>query len=176
MSKEMLTQVSGAMVQLLYEFERLGMVVKTGGSQDGQPIYDLTQFGKQFLEAHRTTDDFCKALDRKTAPKKGMSEELPVEQFLAIRKEEALNIDPDTAEVEWRYRQTLDPYGVGRDLPEECQQVGRAYFARSPGSDVWVWFGDLPEKVRDALFERHKSKLVFPAGLEFLTTKPPKTS
>ena len=44
---------------------------------------------------------------------------------------------------------TLDPYGVYPDLPEECQQVGREYFARSTGSDIWVHFHDLPEETRD---------------------------
>jgi hypothetical protein len=43
---------------------------------------------------------------------------------------------PETAEVEWIYVHTLDPYGVYPELPEECQQVGPEYFARSPGSDV----------------------------------------
>jgi hypothetical protein len=89
-----------------------------------------------------------------------------VEQWLKIRKEAALKIDPQTAKVDWWYGQTLDPYRVHADLPEELRQVGREYFARSPGTDVWVWFGDLPEKVRDELWERHKSKLAFPAGLE----------
>jgi hypothetical protein len=69
--------------------------------------------------------------------------------WLAIRKEAGLKIDPETAEVHWGYGQTLDPYGVDPDLPEELQQIGREYFARSPGSDVWVHFGDLPETVRD---------------------------
>jgi hypothetical protein len=31
---------------------------------------------------------------------------------LAIRKEEALKIDPETADFDWSYAQTLDPYGV----------------------------------------------------------------
>jgi hypothetical protein len=39
-----------------------------------------------------------------------------------------LKINPKTAEVEWRYARTLDPYGVYPDLPEECQQVGRATY------------------------------------------------
>ena len=52
------------------------------------------------------------------------------------------------------------------DLPEECDCVGRVYFARSPGSDVWVNFYDLPEATRDALWEKHGSKLAFPAGFE----------
>src|SRR6516165_3201456 len=87
------------------------------------------------------------------------------EIWLALRKEAGLKIDPETAEVEWTYAQTLDPYGVYRDLPEDCQQVGREYFARSPESDVWVNFEDLPEATRDALWKRHHSKLAFPAGL-----------
>jgi hypothetical protein len=93
------------------------------------------------------------------------SDQMTVEQWLAIRKEAARQIDPETAEVEWMYAQTLDPYGVNPELPEERQQVGREYFARSPGSEVWVWFGDLPEKIRDALWEKHKSHLAFPVGL-----------
>jgi hypothetical protein len=87
------------------------------------------------------------------------------ESWLAIRKEAGLQIDPETAEVEWTYAQTLDPYGVPPDLPEECDCVGREYFARSPGSDVWVWFGDLPDATREALWKKHRSKLAFPAGL-----------
>jgi hypothetical protein len=90
--------------------------------------------------------------------------------WLAIRKEAGLKIDPETAEVEWTYAQTLDPYGVYPELPEECQQVGREYFARSPGSDVWVNFHDLPEATRDALWKKHRPKLAFPAGLEALFT------
>jgi hypothetical protein len=92
-------------------------------------------------------------------------EQMTVEQWLAIRKEAALEIDPKTAKVEWWYAQTLDPYGVNPDLPEEYRQVGREYFACSPGNDVWVWFGDLSDVTRDALWEKHKSKLAFPAGL-----------
>jgi hypothetical protein len=73
---------------------------------------------------------------------------------------------PSLAPASGEYAQTLDPYGVYPDLPEEWQQVGREYFARSPGSDIWVCFDDLPKKTRDALWERHNSKLAFPAGLE----------
>jgi hypothetical protein len=91
--------------------------------------------------------------------------EMTIKQWLAIRKQAGLQIDPETAEVEWTYAQTFVPYGLEPDLPEELEQVGRAYFARSPGSDVWVWFGDLPDATRHALWEKHKSKLAFPAGL-----------
>jgi hypothetical protein len=38
--------------------------------------------------------------------------EMTVEQWLAIRKEAALRIDPETAEVEWIYADIGDPYGV----------------------------------------------------------------
>ena len=88
-----------------------------------------------------------------------------VEQWLEVRREEGRMIDPDTAKVDWRYAQTLDPYGVYPDLPEECWQVGREYFARSPESDIGVWFGDLPGEVREGLQQMHGSKLAFPAGL-----------
>jgi hypothetical protein len=93
------------------------------------------------------------------------TDQMTVEQWLAIRKAVGLQIDPETAEVEWTYAQTLDPYGVDPELPSEFQQIGREYFARSPGSDVWVWFGDLPDATRSVLWEKHKSTLAFPAGL-----------
>jgi hypothetical protein len=91
--------------------------------------------------------------------------EVTVEYLDALRKAVGLQIDPATAEVEWTYAHTVDPYGDDPDLPEEYRCVGREYFARSPGSNVWVSFHDLPEASRDALWDRHKSKLAFPAGL-----------
>ena len=94
-----------------------------------------------------------------------MTDEMPVEQWLAIRKEAARQIDPETAEVMWEYVEMADPYGVDPDLPEEYECIGRGYFASSPGSDVWVSFRDLPEATRDALWKKHSSKLAFPAGL-----------
>jgi hypothetical protein len=72
-----------------------------------------------------------------------------VEQWLAIRKEAGLKIDPETAEVHWNYAQALDPYGVYRDLSEKFQ-----HFARSPGSDIWVHFLDLPAATCEALYKR----------------------
>ena len=81
-----------------------------------------------------------------------------VEQWLKIRKEAALKIDPQTAKVDWWYGQTLDPYRVHADLPEELRQVGREYFARAPESDVWVWFGDLPPEVSRALWVRFENE------------------
>jgi hypothetical protein len=82
--------------------------------------------------------------------------------WLASRKEAGLKIDPETAEVERRYVQTFDPYGVYPELPEQYRQVGREYFVRSPGSGVWVWFEDLPDAIRIALWEKHQSGLAVP--------------
>ena len=88
-----------------------------------------------------------------------------IAEWLTIRKKGGLQINPDTAELIWTYAQTMDPYGVYPDLPEEYRQVGREYFARAPGSDVWALFDDLPETTRDALWLKHKTHLAFPAGL-----------
>ena len=65
-------------------------------------------------------------------------------------------IDPKTAEVCSVHRQVVDPYGVYPDLPDECDCVGRCYFARAPGSRVWIEFGDLPEATREALWMRER--------------------
>jgi hypothetical protein len=83
------------------------------------------------------------------------NEQISVEQFLAIRKEAALQIDPETAEFMWSWEQILDPYGVHPDLPEECDCVGRVYFARAPGSEVWVSFYDLPEATVERLWQKN---------------------
>ena len=90
-------------------------------------------------------------------------EKLKLEQ---IRRQAGLTIDPTTAEVDWWYVQTLNPYGDDPDLPEEFQQTQRGYFARSPGSELWVCFYDLPKATREALWNRHSPNLAFPAGFE----------
>jgi hypothetical protein len=87
------------------------------------------------------------------------------EEWLAIRKQAGLEIDPENAEVTWIYAMAVDPYGIYGELPEALQQVGREYFARAPGNEVWVLFADLPKTIREALWQRHRSTLAFPAGL-----------
>ena len=89
-------------------------------------------------------------------------DKLTVDQWFAIRKQAGLRIDPETAEVIWKYVQILDPYGVSRNQSAECDEIVVGYFARSPGSDVWVWFGDIPEATVDALFERMKAEIESP--------------
>jgi hypothetical protein len=72
----------------------------------------------------------------------------------ALLKIAGSQIDPETAEVCWHHGQVVDPYGVYVDLPAECDCVGRLFFARNPGSEVWIEFGDLPEATRNALESR----------------------
>ena len=79
-------------------------------------------------------------------------DQLTVSQWLAARKEAGLRIDPVTAEVDWGFGDVLDPYGVRPDVRGGC--VGRIYFARSPGSDIWVCFYDLPGATLDELRDR----------------------
>jgi hypothetical protein len=75
------------------------------------------------------------------------------EAWLAIRKEEGLKIDPETAEVDRQCGYPEDPYDLeaGCEYPEDWDYI---HFARSSGSDIWVWFGDLPKATRDALWKR----------------------
>jgi hypothetical protein len=110
------------------------------------------------------TDEQLKAaLDQWCATRdKHLIDEMTVKEWLAIRKEAGLKIDAETAEVHWTYSQTLDPYGIYTEPPDECWQVGREYFARSPGSAIWVHFGDLPKATRDAFWEKRRRKLAFP--------------
>jgi hypothetical protein len=88
--------------------------------------------------------------------KKTAAEKAKIEEWLAIRTEEGLKIDPETAEVMWTYAMDFDPYSVMDEweLPEEVRQMGREHFARAPGSDIWVAFGDLPRETREKLWSR----------------------
>jgi hypothetical protein len=86
--------------------------------------------------------------------------EMTLEQRLAIRREAALQIDPETAEVMWIHANIADPYGDYPDCPEEC--IGRVRFARPSGSDVWVCFDDLPDTTVKALREKQELRQAFP--------------
>jgi hypothetical protein len=93
--------------------------------------------------------------------RRSADEKAEIERWLAIRKEEALRIDPETAKVDCSYGQIWDPYGVDDEweLPEEFHQWGRQDFARAPGGDIWVWFGDLPAETREKLRNRPHREL-----------------
>lgn len=82
------------------------------------------------------------------------SERSPVKEWLAARRQAGLKLDPKNAEIDYSYGQILDPYRIGPKVPSELYQGGRIYFARSPGSDIWVEFGDLPESTRKALWKK----------------------
>jgi hypothetical protein len=90
--------------------------------------------------------------------KKKTSEERKVEKWLAIRKKAGLKINPKTAIVTRHAAQILDPYGDDPDLPGEFHCFGQVDFARSPGSDVWVSFYDLPSTTAKALRKKYASK------------------
>ena len=109
-------------------------------------------------KADQMTEEQLLAILRRRATEiqRQSGDQMTVKQWLAIRKEAGLKIDPKTAEVTWIYVWELDPYGVHPDLPEEYKQANRESFARSPGSDVWVAFGDLPAATRDALWKRRR--------------------
>ena len=92
---------------------------------------------------------------------KGEDRQVPVEQWLAIRKEEALRINPEIAETYSEHGYIVDPYGVEPNLPDECRCIGRIDFARNPGSDIWVCFYDLPKATRDRLSERGRRGVSF---------------
>jgi hypothetical protein len=83
-----------------------------------------------------------------------------LEQWLAIRREAALQINPETAEVTWEYVNMADPYGDYPDCPEEC--IGKVCFARPSGSDVWVCFYDLPDTTVKALREKQELRRAVP--------------
>ena len=78
--------------------------------------------------------------------------------WLAVRKEAAKQIDPNTAEVFWEYGPIGDPYGLLPPLEES--DADRHYFARAPGSEVWVSFDDLPDEVCQALRSRPRDQCV----------------
>lgn len=83
------------------------------------------------------------------------NDRLSVDEWRAIHREEGRRINPDTAEVFWTYGQIADPYGFG-NLPPGYECLGPLHFARRPGSEIWVEFGDLPQATLDALRERMK--------------------
>ena len=72
----------------------------------------------------------------------------------AIFKEAAKTINPATAKVMCARVQVIDPYGILDPFPEEGDCIGKDYFARAPGSDIWVVFSDLPQSVVDELWKR----------------------
>jgi hypothetical protein len=113
------------------------------------------------VKPKRVPDDFDEAIARMAEHDRNMAPERKqrIEAFLAEAKAEAQKIDAETAEVTWDWREFFDPYCIYSRPSEFHFQVGREYFARNPGSDVWVHFADLPAEMRLKL--RHKRKPSF---------------
>jgi hypothetical protein len=88
-------------------------------------------------------------------------EKQDIEQWLAVRKEAALRINPKTADVFYLHGQVGNPYGV-LSVPEEYELNGRCWFARAPCSDVWVSFDDLPDETLEALRARPEEHVTPP--------------
>ena len=84
------------------------------------------------------------------------------------RRAAGILIDPAMAGIEWCWGLTLDPYHDGFEMPPECRQIGRVYFARAPGSDIRVHFGDLPDATRDAIWNRIDKGEISDDTLEWL--------
>jgi SepF-like predicted cell division protein (DUF552 family) len=74
-----------------------------------------------------------------------------IEAFLAEAKAEALRIDPETADVTFWWADWDDPYRIYNRPEEFWCCINREYFARNPGSDIWVWWSDLPEETQEKL-------------------------
>jgi hypothetical protein len=61
-----------------------------------------------------------------TVENKDQEIEMTTEEWLAIRKEAGLKIDPETAEVCWRYARVGDPYGVFPGLRKNPTALGES--------------------------------------------------
>jgi len=77
-----------------------------------------------------------------------------VAEFHEFMKAEGQKIDARSADVTWRYGSICDPYDMGYEGEDN---IGRVYFARTLGSDVWVEFSDLPHETRRDLRSRLES-------------------
>ena len=85
-----------------------------------------------------------------------------IEDFRRVRTLAGQRIDAQTAEVTWMWVEVMDPYSIEPNLPGASTRSWREFFARAPGSDTWVWFGDLPDATKAGLWQKHRSWLPFP--------------
>jgi hypothetical protein len=87
-----------------------------------------------------------------------LSEE--AQKWLAVREEELLKIDPDTAEACFDYGGNSDPYNFYPKMPKWARdrrdRRGLLDFVRRSDGEVWVWKGYLPKNTRNRLSRRFK--------------------
>jgi hypothetical protein len=144
--------------------QELLLLQRAGAENDPVIVTALNLFNATIVKYGRLK--FMKTKNNNTETAAAAPEapdQIKVKKWLAIRKEAGRKIDPETAEVYWIYGVTGDPYGLD-PLPKDGNPcVGREYFARCPGSDIWVSFDDLPTATHAALWEKHKATLSFPA-------------
>jgi hypothetical protein len=72
-----------------------------------------------------------------------------VQLMIAKRKAAGLLVDPGTAEICSVYGESPDRHGDLEVMPDEWSQIGRNYLGRLSPSDPWIWFGGLPDTVRN---------------------------
>jgi hypothetical protein len=77
-------------------------------------------------------------------------------KFYEIRKKEGRKINPETAEVMRICIGSTDPYGLFPERPYDS--FGRENFYRNPGSDIWVFEGDVPVAIREAIWKKRATK------------------
>jgi hypothetical protein len=81
-------------------------------------------------------------------------------ELMATRVAAGKLIDPETAEITWRYACMFDPYADDLDIPEELQIVGREHYVRTPRAEtsMWVHINDLPDTAREIILQRLNSR------------------
>jgi hypothetical protein len=121
---------------------------RANGTTGAQCLRSVSLGGAFIERRRRTMTNEAKTVNKMT-----------VEEWLAIRREAALQIDSETAEVTCKHANIVDPYGMYPNS-EEC--IGRVCFARASGSDVWVCFDDLPDATVKALREKQELRRAFP--------------
>jgi hypothetical protein len=125
---------------------------KTPTENDVQTA-EVVKYVKALLKAART-----KTNKKTRSNELARTVEVTTEYLNALRRAVGQLIDPETAEVNWWHVEMLDPYGDYAELPPHSQCTGRAYFARAPGTDVWIESADLPEATVKRLCEIHNSR------------------
>jgi hypothetical protein len=79
--------------------------------------------------------------------------DMSIGQYLAIRKEEGLKIDPATADICQSSVYIFDPYDIDPTLDRKYAPFDRDLFVRGLGSDIWVHEEDLPKETWKAICE-----------------------
>jgi hypothetical protein len=93
-------------------------------------------------------------------PSKVLELSQEAKEWLAVRQEEALRIDPNTAEAAADDGRYSDPYNLYPAMPKwardrrDRRDLRVLDFIRCADGDVWIWEGCLSDGVRAALLHR----------------------